>query len=71
MITAVIIKIHSGVSLIDCCNFEAIKTENWMFVSFWSFFKLQRTSFKLIFHKLYMVKCLNFYFLTSVSNCGK
>jgi len=37
MITAVIIKIQSGVSLIDCCNFEAIKTENWMFVSFWSF----------------------------------
>jgi len=37
MITAVIIKIHSGASLIDCFNFEAIKTEHWMFVSFWSF----------------------------------
>jgi len=37
MITAVIIKIQSGVSLIDCFNFEAIKTENWIFGSFWSF----------------------------------
>jgi len=34
MITVVIIKIHSGV---NCFNFEAIKTENWIFVSFWSF----------------------------------
>jgi len=37
MITAVIIKIHSGASLIGCFNFEAIKTENWIFVLFWSF----------------------------------
>ena len=37
MITDVIIKLHSGASLIDCFNFEAIKTEHWMFVSFWSF----------------------------------
>jgi len=34
MITAVIITIQSGASWIDCFNFEAIKTENWMFVSF-------------------------------------
>ena len=34
MITAVSIKIHACASLIDCCNFEAIQTENWMFVSF-------------------------------------
>jgi len=37
MIPAVIIKIHSGASLIDRFNFEAIKTENWSFVLFWSF----------------------------------
>jgi len=37
MITVVIIKIHSGVSLIERFNFEAIKTENWIFGSFWSF----------------------------------
>ena len=34
MITAVIIKIHPGTSLIDYFNFEAIKTENWICMSF-------------------------------------
>ena len=71
MITAVIIKIHSGASWIDCFNFEANKTEHWIFVSFFSFVILQSTSFKPIFFKIYIVKCLKFYFLTSVSSCGK
>ena len=37
MIPDVIIKIHSGASLTDCLNFEANKTEHWIFVSFFSF----------------------------------